>query len=143
SAKGFLGSGMKTGAVILLDNSLSMGYNNGRETRFEGGKRLAKQIISQLEAGAWCGLFTFNDDLRMPLGEPSPDLAYMEQELDRSVVLSDGGTNIEKALEKTKKLFEKHPEYKIANREIYIITDMQSRPWKDTSSAFKPLLKEI
>src|SRR5436190_22312964 len=33
SAKGFLGSGMKTGAVILLDNSLSMDYNNGRETR--------------------------------------------------------------------------------------------------------------
>jgi hypothetical protein len=143
SAKGFLGSGMKTGAVILLDNSLSMGYNNGRETRFEGGKRLAKQIISQLEPGAWCGLFTFNDDIRMPLGEPSPDLAYMEQELDRSVVLSDGGTNIEKALARTKKLFESHREYQLANREIYIITDMQSKPWSDVSSAFKPLLKEI
>src|SRR5262249_41506491 len=99
--------------------------------------------ISQLEPGAWCGLFTFNDDIRMPLGEPSPDLAYMEQELDRSVALSDGGTNIEKALARTKKLFESHREYQLANKEVYIITDMQAKPWSDVSSGFKPLLKEI
>ncbi|HYG78605.1 MAG TPA: VWA domain-containing protein [Planctomycetota bacterium] len=143
SAKGFLGSGMKTGAIILLDNSLSMGYNNGREMRFEGAKRLSKQVISQLEAGSWCGLFTFSDEVKMPLGEPSPDLNYMEQEVDRSVLLSDGGTNIEKALQRVKKVFETHREYQTANRELYIITDMQSRPWNDVSSSFKTLVKEI
>ncbi|HEY3320481.1 MAG TPA: VWA domain-containing protein [Planctomycetota bacterium] len=143
SARGLLGSGMKTGAIILLDNSLSMGYNNGRETRFDGAKRLAKQIISQLEPGSWCGLYAFSDDVKMPLGEPSPDLAYMEQELDRSVQLSDGGTNIERALKRAKKLFDTHREYKLANREIYLITDMQARPWQDVSDQFRPLLKEL
>jgi len=143
SAKGFLGSGMKTGALILLDNSLSMGYNNGREMRFEGAKRLSKQVLSQLEPGSWCGLFTYSDDVKMPLGEPSPDLNYMEQEVDRSVLLSDGGTNIEKALQKAKKVFETHREYQTANRELYIITDMQSRPWNDTSAGFKALLKDV
>jgi hypothetical protein len=143
SAKGFLGSGMKTGAIILIDNSLSMGYNNGRETRFDVAKRLSKQVISQLEPGSWCGTFTFSDDVKMPLGDPSPDLSFMEQEMDRSLQLSDGGTNIEKALQKAKKVFESHREYALANREIYLITDMQSKAWTSGSAGFRPLLKEL
>ncbi len=143
TSKGMLGSGIKTGAVILIDNSMSMGYNNGRETRFEGAKRLAKQVIAQLESGAWCGVFAFNDEVKMPLGEPSPDLAYMEQELGRSLQLSDGGTNVEKALDRVRHLFETHREYKLANREVYIITDMQSHSWLDASEKLRPLLKQI
>ncbi|MCY3020288.1 MAG: BatA domain-containing protein [Planctomycetota bacterium] len=145
TGRGFLGSGMKTGAIILLDNSLSMGYNNGRETRFEVGKRLARSVLAQLEPGSWCGLFTFNDDVRLPLGEPSPDLAYLEQELERSVHLSDGGTNIEKALRHAKGIFEKHREYILSNREMYVITDMQSRPWnpKEVSGEFHNLVREL
>src|SRR5471032_1552152 len=42
SARGIPGGGSRTAAVILLDNSLSMGYNNGQETRFEVGKKLAR-----------------------------------------------------------------------------------------------------
>lgn len=143
SAKGFLGSGIKTGAIILIDNSMSMGYNNGRETRFDVAKRLAKQVVAQLEPGSWCGTFTFSDDVKMPLGDPSPDLSYLEQELDRSLQLSDGGTNIEKALQKARKIFESHREYALANREIYLITDMQAKSWTSGSSAFRPLLKEL
>lgn len=145
SAKGFLGAGLKTGAVILLDNSLSMGYHNGRETRFDVAKRLTRAVLAQLEQGAWCGLYTFNDDVKMPLGDPSPDLAYMEQELERSVQPSDGGTNVEKALLQAKKIFDTHREYALANRELYIITDMQSRAWnpREVSSAFPALLKEL
>ena len=145
SSRGFLGAGMKTGAVILLDNSLSMGYNNGHETRFDVAKRLARGVLAQLEQGSWCALYTFNDDVRMPLGDPSPDLAYMEQELERSVHLSDGGTNIEKALEKAKSVFQNHREYALASRELYIITDMQARPWisSEVSGAFATLLREV
>ena len=36
---------------------------------------------------------------------------------------------VEKALLKTKQLFDSHKEFQSANREIYVITDMQSRPW--------------
>ena len=144
-AKGIFGSGIKTGAVILLDNSLSMGYNNGRETRFDVAKRLSKSVISQLEQGSWCGLFTFNEDVKMPLGDPSQDLTYMEQELERAVTLSDGGTNVEKALAAVNKLFTNHHEYSHANREIYLITDMQASAWRtsETSGAFSKLLKEL
>ena len=145
SARSILGSGIKTGAVILLDNSLSMGYNNGSETRFDAAKRLTKKVLSQLDQGSWCALFTFNDDVKMPLGDPSQDLGYMEQELERSAVLSDGGTNVEKALLSAKKLFDTHPEYKQSNREIYVITDMQAKAWdsREASGGFSKLLKEL
>lgn len=136
--------GGHTGAVILLDNSMSMGYNNGRETRFDTAKRLAKSILAQLDQGSWCALYTFNDEPHEPLGDPSQNLAYIEQELDRSVQLSDGGTHIEKALLRVKKLFETRLEYKW-NREIYVITDMQSSSWagQKFSAGFKDLVKDL
>jgi len=145
SAKGILGSGIKTGAVILLDNSMSMGYNNGLETRFDAAKRLTKKILSQLDQGSWCALYTFNDDVKMPLGDPSQDLTYMDQEMERSVLLSDGGTNIEKELLSAKKLFDNNIEYQHANKEIFILTDMQARAWSEheVSANFGPLLKEL
>jgi hypothetical protein len=144
SGKGIFG-GNKTAAVILLDNSLSMGYHNGHETRFDVAKRLTRQVLSQLESGSWCALHTFNDDVGKPLGDPSQNLNYLEQELDRAVMLSDGGTNIEKAIAAAQKLFAENQEYRIANREVYIITDMQAAPWKSAqvTGAFKQQLKEI
>ncbi|HYF48673.1 MAG TPA: BatA domain-containing protein [Planctomycetota bacterium] len=144
NAKGFLGAG-STAAVILLDNSLSMGYHNGRETRFDVGKRMAKDVLKQLGQGSWCGLYTFNDDVRAPMGDPSANLAYIEQELDRSVQLSDGGTNIEKAIAFTRKLFNERPEFRVGAREVYIITDMQSRPWdqREVSADFKTVLQKL
>jgi hypothetical protein len=137
--------GKKTAAVILLDNSLSMGYHNGRETRFDVAKRLGRQVLSQLESGSWCALYTFNDEVARPMGDPSQNLTYIEQELEQVVRLSDGGTNMEKALQAAKKVFDDYQEYRAANREIYIITDMQAAPWKtaQVSSAFKPLLAEL
>ncbi|GMV81020.1 MAG: hypothetical protein AMXMBFR7_22040 [Planctomycetota bacterium] len=141
----FLGARSQTGAVILIDNSFSMGYHNGRETRFDVAKRLVKTILTQLDKGAWCAVYAFNDEVRSPLGDPSQNLGYIEQELDRYVFLSDGGTNLEKGLQKAKKLFETHPEYKAAAKEIYLITDMQARAWnpKNVSSGFGGLLQGL
>ena len=145
SARGIPGSGSRTAAVILLDNSLSMGYNSGQETRFESARKLSRAAIAQFDSGSWCALFTFNDDVRAPLGDPSNNLAYIEQELQQSVQLSDGGTNLEKALLKAQKVFETHPEFVQARRELYIVTDMQARAWspKEVSNDFKGLLKRL
>ena len=145
SARGIPGGGSKTAAIILLDNSMSMAYTNGQETRFELAKKLSRNVLGQLDSGSWCALFTFNDDVRAPLGDPSNNMAYLEQELQQSVQLSDGGTNLEKALQRAQKVFDTHPEYVSARRELYIITDMQSRAWdpKFVSTDFKAQLKRL
>src|SRR5438477_12748394 len=39
SMHGIPGGGSRTAAIILLDNSMSMGYNNGQETRFDVAKK--------------------------------------------------------------------------------------------------------
>ena len=143
--------GAKTGAVILLDNSLSMGYttggtvNNRPETRFDVARKLAKSILSQLESGSWCALFTFNADVKSPIGDPSQNLGFIEQELDTAAVLSDGSTNVEKAFEKAQQVFARHPEFQLANREVYLITDMQAYPFsvRSTSGSFGKMLKDL
>src|SRR5579862_1290590 len=123
---GIPGAGNSTRAVILLDNSMSMGYNNGREARFEVAKKMAKAVINQLEPGSRCALLTFNDDVKKPLGDPTDNLAFLEQELANSVQLSDGGTNVEKAISAVQKLFDTDIDYRQGRRELYIITDMQA-----------------
>ena len=150
-AKSVIG-GTKTGAVILLDNSLSMGYATGNfvsgrpETRFDVARKHAVGILEQLEPGSWCALYTFNGEVRSPIGDPSQNLKYIQQELEGpAVTLSDGSTNIEKALEKAGQIFDRHQEFKLANREIYIITDMQAYPWstKITSMGYGKKLKAL
>lgn len=149
-SQGVLGAGTKTGAVILIDNSLSMGYSlsmdkDRKDSRFETGKKLAYNVMEQLGQGAWCGIYTFNSATHAPMGDPSTELDLLKRELDRSVPQSDGGTNIESALLQAKEVFDKNREFKLANREIYIITDMQARAWnpRETSASFKGLLKEL
>lgn len=150
ASKSFMG-GTKIGAVILLDNSLSMGAETGAvaggkpETRFDVAKKLTKQVLSRLEPGSWCALYTFNTDVKAPIGQPSQNLTYIDTELDNAAVLSDGGSNIEKALEKALQVFASETEFKLASREVYIITDMQAYPWspKRTSAAFSKMLKDL
>lgn len=140
-----LGGRANTAAVILLDNSFSMGYNNGRETRFESARRQVKTIIEKsLDKGAWCALLTFNDSARSPMGDPSQNLAWIEQELEKSTYLSDGGTNMERALVEVEKIF-KTQNYMAAAKELYIVTDRQARAWdpKNVSSNFGEKLKVI
>ena len=150
NAKSFVG-GTKTGAVILLDNSLSMGYTTGGtvsgrpETRFDIAKKLAKSILDQLEPGSICALYTFNGDVHSPIGDPSQNIAYIKQEMDTAAALSDGSTNVEKAMDKASQLLDRHAEFKQANREVYVITDMQAYPWsgKMVSGGFGKSLREL
>ncbi len=150
NSKSFVG-GTKTGAVILLDNSLSMGYTtggsvNGRpETRFDVAKKLAKTILDQLEPGSWCALYTFNGDVHSPIGDPSQNIVYIKQEMESAAAISDGSTNVEKAMEKAAQLLDRHAEFKQANREVYVITDMQAYPWsgKMVSGGFGKSLKDL
>jgi hypothetical protein len=143
--KGIPGAGNSTRAVILLDNSMSMGYNNGRETRFEVAKKMAKAVINQLDTGSRCAVLTFNDDVKKPLGDPTDNLAYLEQEMSNSVQLSDGATNVEKAVAAVQKLFDTDIEYRQGRRELYLITDMQGYPWnpRNVSNDFRTMLKKL
>jgi len=144
------GSHNKTAAVILIDNSYSMGYQSGEsggdksksKTRFDTAKRLAKGILEQLGKGAWCKIFTFNEEEHSPLGLPTTNLELLSQELDHAVQLSDKGSDLSRALDATKKLMNTHPEYQAASREIYIITDMQRYVW-DPSNISGALLQDI
>ncbi len=140
-----LGAGSNTCAVILLDNSLSMGYSNGKENRFNVAKRRTREILALMDRGTWCKVITFNSQAGEPLGDPSRNLQYVDRELDKSVYLADGGTDIEAGLRKTKYVFENHPEFKIATKEIYLLTDLQERAWspKHVSKNFNKLLDEL
>lgn len=140
---GLRGARRTTAAVILLDNSLSMSYDNGHETRFDSAKRLVRTILGQLDKGSWCALYTFSDDVRAPFGEPTRNLHYIEQELDSAVLPSDGGTHPEFAFERALSLMSDHLEFQGADREVYIVTDMQSEAWRGKQASFGRLLESL
>jgi hypothetical protein len=151
---GFWG-GRRTGALILLDTSLSMDYSDGRETRFDRAKRLTKRLLNLLEEeeNALTALMTFNDGPHRPLGDPPQNIGYLLKEMDRAIARptgaavyrTDAGTDLEGVLRQALTFFEQAPEYQGANRELYVITDMQAAPWLRLreSDAVRELLRKL
>lgn len=137
-----LGAYTSNGAIILLDNSYSMGFHNGRETRFEAAKRLTTRILSQLDKDTWCGVYTFNDSFKENQRDISQNFTFLEKELDKSIFLSDGATDVELALQFARKQFKDNPKLSEARKELYIITDLQAQAWKG-KGALSDLLGEL
>jgi hypothetical protein len=140
-----LGGRSSTAAVLLMDTSCSMGYHNGRETRLEAAQRLAKTLLTRFEKNSWCAVLTFSHDVKAPLGDPSQNLGFVEQELERAVTLTDGETNLERALRAALQLFRSRPDFRASRKELYILTDFQAHPWqaRHVSAAFPQLLRDL
>jgi hypothetical protein len=140
-----LGAQATTAAVLLVDNSYSMGYHNGRETALDVARRLCKTLLAHWDKNTWCALLTFSHDVRAPLGDPSQNLAFVEQELDRAMVLTDGHTDLEQGLRRSWQLFQTRPDFRAAHKELYILSDLQACAWdpRRVSPSFAALLEQL
>ncbi|MCX7804200.1 MAG: VWA domain-containing protein [Planctomycetota bacterium] len=139
---GFLGGRAGSAALILLDNSMSMACSDGRETRFDAAKRIAREIVGRLEKGTWVGIILFSDEASLPLGDPSQSLDFVKQEVDK-LKQSDGTTNVEAALLMAREIFEKRREFVAAGKELYLISDFQAAVWKDPGGRFAETLRAL
>ncbi|MBA3707785.1 MAG: VWA domain-containing protein [Planctomycetes bacterium] len=135
-----LGSSGETAAVIILDNSLSMGVANGNEMRFDAAKRRVKEIVDELPKGSAAALILMSDIAVDEIGEPSHQLDTVK-ETAQHAPLSDGGTDCFESLAKAWKIAKNATS---SSREIYLITDMQAGAWPAADNAtWAKLVDEI
>lgn len=134
-----LGGGGAINAVIVLDNSRSMGYREGAETRFAVAKGKAKGVVDQLPKGSGAALVLMSDIGAAEVSEPSHDLAFVAEAVDKAP-LSDGGTSIAAGLGKAWEILKRAE----GAREIYLVTDLQANGWPAAEDAgWRALTSEI
>jgi hypothetical protein len=134
-----LGGGGAINAVVVLDNSRSMGYREGNETRFAQAKTKAKTVLDQLPKGSGVALVLMSDLAAAEISEPSHDLAFVGEAIDKAA-LSDGGTSVAAGIGKAWEILKKAE----GGREIYVITDLQKNAWPaDDDAGWKTLCGDL
>ncbi len=125
SANGAFGQSKVT-AVIVLDNSYSMGTSDGTRTRFEKAQDAALQALDSMPAGSATALLYASDVVNAAIPEPTFDL-NLARKLIREAPLTDRGTDLFPALQKAVDTLKGRL---VIRKEIYLITDGQSAGWR-------------
>lgn len=125
----------KVTAVIILDNSASMGVSDGVQTRFDKARKIAEQAVDALPSGSAAAVILASDVAKEVIKEPTHDLNLARKTV-REAPLSDRATDlfpsIEKALETLKGR-------SAIRKEIYIVTDGQLAGWRQLGDIQKTL----
>lgn len=125
----------KVTAVIVLDNSASMGVSDGVQTRFDKARKVAEQAVDALPSGSAAAVILASDIAKEVIKEPTHDLNLARKTV-REAPLSDRATDlfpsIEKALETLKGR-------SAIRKEIYVITDGQLAGWRQLGDIQKTL----
>ena len=127
----YLSSGAATGshqiaAVIIIDDSYSMGLTNGIQTSFERAQSAAEQILAAFPSGSSAALFYAADNVKPVVAQPTYDFNLLRARI-RGATLTDRSTDLTNALQLALTTLQKHEGNE--SREIYLITDGQANGW--------------
>jgi hypothetical protein len=116
----------KVTAVVILDNSGSMGMSDGTMTRFEKAKKAAEQALDTMPGGSATAVFLASDIADAPVPEPTFDFNLARKTI-RDARLTDRATDLMPAIRRALDTLKQ----RIAIRkEIYLVTDGQLAGWK-------------
>ena len=127
SLSSVIGSGTKTSAVILLDNSYSMGYETPQGQFFDIAKKVSKSVLDLFSEGDEVYLIVFNSEPLVLTPQPSSEFDDLKQ-LISETELSCGSTHFFKALSSAYEFLSKS---KNLNKEIYLLTDLDKAGWSN------------
>ena len=127
SESGFLGAlGTESRhAIVLLDDSYSMGYGRAAETCFTKAQKEAGEILGLLNKGDVVSLLAVSDVTRPIIKEATIDLDLVRNEI-KLAKPGWGATDLRHALVAAAGLLDST---KRPRKEIFIITDMQALAW--------------
>ena len=124
---GFLGGPLgksTTSAVLILDNSYSMGLKAGTETVFDAAKKAAAELVSSFRRGDSITLILMGERPRVVTeGNPSPERV---NKLIETSVPSDEKTDILASLRKGLEILDGE---KNTQKELFLVTDCQQNAW--------------
>jgi hypothetical protein len=125
---GAIGSQDRITAVIILDCSYSMGYEEAGRSRFDKARDAARQILWGLGKGngSEVSLVLLNDQVEVPYAQPTTNLQTVARDLD-ALTVSTGMADLPAGLAAARQILD-HPSR--TNRELYIVTDRQAENWR-------------
>ncbi len=113
-------------AVLIMDNSASMGQSDGFHTRFEQAKGMANDILDKLAAGSSCALYLITDRTQSVISKPTQNFFLLRHALEQAP-LSDGGSDLYPALRTAVDLLKSASG---TQKEIFLLTDGQASAWR-------------
>ena len=128
---GGLGRDSRVNAVIVLDCSASMQFDENGKTRMELARAAVLNVLESLkENSVAIVLMGAHDPDAAPLAEPTTDLQQLAQRV-LSLPEPSGRADLRPALERAMDILDRGAE---ASRELYVICDRQSSNWKDVNT---------
>ena len=121
----FAGGRTKTSAVIILDNSYSMGYQGIQGGRFEVAKGMALEIVQSLQRGDSASVILMSDIPDPLFPKLTKDLNQVREAVRRSQI-SYRATLVPPSLEMAHDILEASND---PNKEIYLISDFNRNGW--------------
>jgi hypothetical protein len=119
----------KVTAVIIVDNSLSMGVSDGTRTRFDKARDAALQAVDSMPAGSATAVFLASDIVNGVVPEPTFDF-NLARKVIREAPLSDHGTDLLPGIQKAMDTLK---ERLALRKEVYLITDGQAVGWRQVA----------
>jgi hypothetical protein len=135
-------AGLRTHRVLVLDDSLSMGYTSGELSRFEQAKAVAAQLVKDSRPGDSISVILMGDPPRVVIREPTQNLAVVKKEIEE-LTLSHGGTDLAATFENVDLVLEASS---ISQKEVVFLTDLQAASWRpkaEVSDRLKSLLARV
>ena len=123
-------------AVLILDDSYSMGLTNGITTSFQRAQTSAEQILAAFPTGSSSALFFAADNVQPIIAQPTYDFSLLRQTI-RQAKVTDRATDLSAALQLAVATLQKHEGGEA--KEIYLITDGQANGWPSLDQMEKQL----
>jgi hypothetical protein len=121
----FLGQSKVT-AVLILDNSASMGMSDGTATRFEKAKKAAEQALETMPSGSATAVLLASDIANGVIPEPTFDFNLARKAI-RDAPLTDRASDLLPSVQRALDTLKQRTGIR---KEIYLITDGQLTGWK-------------
>jgi hypothetical protein len=134
SGADFLGQSKVT-AVVILDNSASMGMSDGTATRFEKAKKAAEQSLETMPSGSATAVLLASDIANGVIPEPTFDLNLARKAI-REAPLTDRASDLLPSVQRTLDTLKQRIGIR---KEIYLVTDGQLAGWKQMTEIQKLL----
>jgi hypothetical protein len=122
----------KMTAVLMLDCSASMGFDENGRTRFQMAQAAARQIIRGLRQGDRVALLLMGAPPSAGEREPTGDLRAIEARIDEAK-LTNGRANLAESLDVAAEVLGRFPQ---SPHDIYVVSDRQALSWQSVDSQF-------
>jgi hypothetical protein len=124
----------RTTAVIILDRSASLGYEEAGRSRFEKAREAALQVLAGLRRDDQVSLVLLGEQVEVRHAEPTGDLQAVAREV-AELQVSGGAADLARGLAAARGILD---DPACLDRELYVITDCQAANWAhaDPGGAF-------